>query len=70
MSVRLMAEADALQPRWDDLVGLDLSAVVFVRDYLQLQFDGPGLSIYSARKNKGGRNLYFLCLDGNCLPSR
>lgn len=44
-----MAEAEALPPRWDDLIGQELSAVVFVRDYLQLQFDGPGLSIHSAR---------------------
>jgi hypothetical protein len=44
-----MTEAGAVQPRWDHLVGEDLSAVVFVRDYLQLQFDGPGLSAFSAR---------------------
>lgn len=27
-----------------DLVGSHLSAVVFVQDYVQLQFDGPGLT--------------------------
>ena len=30
------------------LVGRELSAVVFVRDYLQLQFDGPLLTITSS----------------------
>ncbi len=30
-----------------DLIGLELSAVVFVRDYVQLQFDGPILTINS-----------------------
>ncbi|MGW5112130.1 hypothetical protein [Nocardia sp. NPDC004123] len=28
------------------LVGLELASVVFVRDYLQLDFDGPRLSCY------------------------
>lgn len=28
------------------LVGLELGSVVFVRDYLQLDFDGPRLSLY------------------------
>lgn len=27
------------------LLGLELSAVVFVRDYIQLQFDGPVLTV-------------------------
>ena len=27
------------------LLGEELSAVVFVRDYVQLQFDGPGLTL-------------------------
>jgi hypothetical protein len=33
-------KSDPLQP----LVGEELSAVVFVRDYIQFQFDGPGLT--------------------------
>src|SRR5882762_9444175 len=36
-----MTEANTLQPLWDQLVGDDLSGVVFVRDYLQLQFNPP-----------------------------
>ncbi len=28
------------------LVGLELSAITFVRDYLQLQFDGPFINAY------------------------
>ena len=44
-----MTEADALQPLWDQLVGEDLSGVVFVRDYLQLQFNPPPqVNVYSA----------------------
>ena len=30
----------------DELKGRELSAAVFVRDYLQLQFDGPFLTIF------------------------
>jgi hypothetical protein len=30
----------------EELKGCELSAVVFVRDYLQLQFDGPYLTIF------------------------
>jgi hypothetical protein len=33
--------ANPLEP----LVGEELSAVVFVRDYIQLQFDGPSLTL-------------------------
>jgi hypothetical protein len=45
-----MAESKNLQPLWDQLVGEDLSGVVFVRDYLQLQFNPPlSLSAYSTR---------------------
>jgi hypothetical protein len=29
---------DSLQSSWDPLVGEDLSGIVFVRNYLQLQF--------------------------------
>ncbi len=31
----------------EKLVGQDLSSVTFVRDYVQLAFDGPGLSAYT-----------------------
>jgi hypothetical protein len=30
----------------DELVGQELGSVVFVRDYVQLDFDGPRLSLY------------------------
>lgn len=44
-----MTEANTLQPLWNQLVGEDLSGVVFVRDYLQLQFNPPPqLNVYSA----------------------
>src|SRR5689334_1504434 len=44
-----MTEANTLQPLWDQLVGEDLSGVVFVRDYLQLQFNPPPqVNVYSA----------------------
>lgn len=32
------------------LIGEELSAVVFIRDYVQLQFDGPGLTAVSDPK--------------------
>jgi hypothetical protein len=35
--------ADALK----NLVGRELSSVTFVRDYVQLGFDGPGMSAYT-----------------------
>lgn len=45
-----MAEIKNLQSLWDQLVGEDLSGVVFVRDYLQLQFNPPPqLNVYSSR---------------------
>ena len=31
----------------DGLVGLELSAVTFVRDYVQLEFDGPVISAFT-----------------------
>ncbi|MDE3106198.1 MAG: hypothetical protein KGK08_13595 [Acidobacteriota bacterium] len=31
----------------EDLEGLPLTAVAFVQDYLQLQFDGPVLTLYA-----------------------
>ncbi len=31
----------------ETLVGRELASVVFIRDYLQLTFDGPALSIFS-----------------------
>lgn len=37
---RIKDAQNALEP----LVGEQLSAVVFIRDYIQLQFDGPGLT--------------------------
>ena len=36
-----MTESKNLQSAWDELVGEELSGVVFVRDYLQLQFSPP-----------------------------
>ena len=45
-----MAESENLQPLWDQLVGEELSGVVFVRDYLQLQFNPPPqINAYSTR---------------------
>jgi hypothetical protein len=45
-----MAESKDLQPLWDQLVGEDLSGIVFVRDYLQLQFNPPPqINVYSRR---------------------
>ena len=44
-----MTEANTPQPVWDQLVGEDLSGVVFVRDHLQLQFNPPPqVNVYSA----------------------
>lgn len=44
-----MTESRNLQPLWDQLVGEDLSGIVFVRDYLQLQFNPPPqLNVYSS----------------------
>jgi hypothetical protein len=44
-----MTETNAPQSLWDQLVGEELSGVVFVRDYLQLQFDPPPeVSVLSA----------------------
>jgi hypothetical protein len=43
-----MAESKNLQSLWDQLVGEDLSGIVFVRDYLQLQFNPPPqINVYS-----------------------
>jgi hypothetical protein len=36
----------AEKPILEQMKGRDLSAVTFVRDYLQLQFDGPFLNIF------------------------
>lgn len=45
-----MTDSANLQPLWDQLVGEDLSGIVFVRDYLQLQFNPPPqLNVYSRR---------------------
>jgi hypothetical protein len=44
-----MAESKNLQSLWDQLVGEDLSGIVFVRDYLQLQFNPPPqINVYSS----------------------
>ena len=38
-----------VQSLWDQLVGEDLSGIVFVRDYLQLQFNPPPrINVYSS----------------------
>lgn len=45
-----MADSKNLQPLWDQLVGEDLSGIVFVRDYLQFQFNPPPqINAYSTR---------------------
>jgi hypothetical protein len=57
-----MAESKDLQPLWDQLVGEDLSGIVFVRDYLQLQFNPPPqVNAYSARVvvTSNGRSAAF-----------
>jgi hypothetical protein len=57
-----MAQAENLQPLWDQLVGEDLSGIVFVRDYLQLQFNPPPqINVYSKRVvvSSGGRSAAF-----------
>ena len=44
-----MAESKNLQSLWNQLVGEDLSGIVFVRDYLQLQFNPPPqINVYSS----------------------
>jgi hypothetical protein len=51
-----------LQPLWHQLVGEDLSGIVFVRDYLQLQFNPPAqVSVYSRRVvvSSDGRSAAF-----------
>jgi hypothetical protein len=57
-----MAKAENLQPLWDQLVGEDLSGIVFVRDYLQLQFNPPPqINVYSRRVvvSSDGRSAAF-----------
>jgi hypothetical protein len=45
-----MVESKDLQPLWDQLVGENLSGIVFVCDYLQLQFNPPPqINVYSTR---------------------
>jgi hypothetical protein len=45
-----MAESNNSQPLWDQLVGEDLSGIVFVREYLQLLFNEPlRIDAYSTR---------------------
>lgn len=44
-----MTESRNLQPLWNQLLGEDLRGIVFVRDYLQLQFNPPPqLNVYSS----------------------
>ena len=44
-----MPEPKNLQPLWDQPVGEDLSGIVFVRDYLQLQVNPPPqINVYSS----------------------
>ena len=44
-----MAASKNLQSLWDQLLGEDLSGIVFVRDYLQLQFNPPPqINVYSS----------------------
>ena len=57
-----MAESKNLQPLWDQLVGEDLSGIVFVRDYLQLQFNPPPqINAYSTQivVSSNGRSSVF-----------
>jgi hypothetical protein len=57
-----MAKTENLQPLWDQLVGEDLSGIVFVRDYLQLQFNPPPqINVYSRRVvvSSDGRSATF-----------
>src|SRR6267143_433397 len=57
-----MAESKDLQWLWDQLVGEDLSGIVFVRDYLQLQFNPPPqINAYSTRVvvSSNGRSAAF-----------
>ena len=57
-----MTDYKNLQALWDQLVGEDLSGIVFVRDYLQLQFNPPPqLNVYSRRVvvSSAGRSATF-----------
>ena len=57
-----MAESKNLQSLWDQLVGEDLSGIVFVRDYLQLQFNPPPqINVYSGHVvvSANGRSAKF-----------
>jgi len=57
-----MTDSKDLQWLWDQLVGEDLSGIVFVRDYLQFQFNPPPqLNVYSMRvvASSGGRSAAF-----------
>jgi hypothetical protein len=57
-----MTDYKDLQWLWDQLVGEDLSGIVFVRDYLQLQFNPPPqLNVYSRRVvvSSGDRSAAF-----------
>jgi hypothetical protein len=57
-----MAEPKDLQPLWDQLVGENLSGIVFVLDYLQLQFNPPPQNnAYSTRVvvSSDGRSAAF-----------
>jgi hypothetical protein len=57
-----MSESVNLQPLLDQLLGEDLSGIVFVRDYLQLEFNPPPrINAYSTRivVSSAGRSAAF-----------
>jgi hypothetical protein len=55
-----MKESDFDRPILHELKSRELSAVVFVRDYLQLQFDGPYLNLFVwPQVVSGGRTFHF-----------
>ena len=75
-----MTESRNLQSLWDQLLGEDLSGIVFVRDYLQLQFNPPPqINVYSGQVvvSTDGRSAKFgeeafanLALDSFCRRVR
>jgi len=57
-----MSPTDDMRPIWEQLVGEDLSGIVFVRDYLQLQFSPPPqINVYSTQVivSSSGRSASF-----------
>jgi hypothetical protein len=47
-----------IQDAFDKIIGKQLSSVEFVRDYLQLRFDGPVLTIITDPTLEIGTNVY------------